>query len=322
MTSATARPLLSLRSAPPATVAAPTGPAAEAVALALDSIDPNPTQPRRDMDPATLAALASSLSEKGLLQPILVRPHPTTPGHPERYELIAGQRRLAAARRLGWTTIPARVRSMDDGQAREAALVENLQRQDLNPIDETEAVLSLVALRVGVDSAEARQILTQARPEVWDNVVPEAVRTQVEAIFVSLGRMNPASFRRHRLPLLDLPEDLRHAVARGVDYTKVQLLAHVPGLEDATARAPWLERLAREDWSLAKLRQALHAPASPVAPGEGSAADGDPTEDGPGERLRRLAKEAKAFDSLPGRTRRQAHALLGKLEGLLGAARS
>src|SRR5215213_1139160 len=97
--------------------------------LPVDLIVPNPRQPRKDFDEESLLALAGSLGERGLLQPVLVRP-----GGGGTYELIAGERRLRAARLAGLVTIPALVRVDDDAQSLELALIENMAREDLNPI--------------------------------------------------------------------------------------------------------------------------------------------------------------------------------------------
>ncbi len=135
--------------------------------IPIAEIRPNPFQPRKDFAPEELAELAASLKASGLLQPITVRPVPifspspspspsTSPSSPssvagrasarasvERYELIAGERRLRAATQVGWSEIPAIVREIDDQAALTLALVENLQRTDLNPIEEAEGYARL-----------------------------------------------------------------------------------------------------------------------------------------------------------------------------------
>jgi ParB family chromosome partitioning protein len=97
--------------------------------LPVGEIEENPFQPRRDFSDVEIASLAESLKEHDMLQPILVR---RVAG---RYQLISGERRLRAARHAGWTTIPARVRDADDRLVAELAIVENLQRKDLNPVE-------------------------------------------------------------------------------------------------------------------------------------------------------------------------------------------
>jgi ParB family transcriptional regulator, chromosome partitioning protein len=107
--------------------------------LPIELISPNPKQPRRRFDEESLAALAGSLDERGVLQPVLVRPRPGG-----TYELVAGERRWRAARIAGLKSIPAIVREREDAQALEVALIENMAREDLNPIDEARACAALV----------------------------------------------------------------------------------------------------------------------------------------------------------------------------------
>lgn len=129
----------------PASMGVSTGPTADTVAsaavvavehhpaellhLEVAQIDENPFQPRRDFSESEIASLSESLKEHDLLQPVLVR------RVGDRYQLISGERRLRAATRAGWKTIPARVREADDRLVAELAIVENLQRKDLNPIE-------------------------------------------------------------------------------------------------------------------------------------------------------------------------------------------
>jgi len=113
----------------------------------VESISPNPNQPRRRFDDEALSALAESLSERGVLQPVLVRPKPDG-----TYELIAGERRWRASKIAGLKTIPALVRPHDDAASLELALIENMAREDLNPVEEARACAALVeelGLRVG-----------------------------------------------------------------------------------------------------------------------------------------------------------------------------
>ncbi len=105
----------------------------------VESISPNPRQPRRHFEEEALNALAGSLGERGVLQPVLVRPNPQG-----TYELVAGERRWRAARIAGMKTIPALVRPHDDAEALELALIENMAREDLNPVEEARACTALV----------------------------------------------------------------------------------------------------------------------------------------------------------------------------------
>jgi ParB family chromosome partitioning protein len=107
--------------------------------LPVSQIDPNPHQPRDHFDEETLVALTASIAELGVLQPVLVRP--SSEG---RFELIAGERRWRAAKRAGLQTVPSVVRRIDDTRSLEQAVVENLHREDLNPLEEAAAYQQLI----------------------------------------------------------------------------------------------------------------------------------------------------------------------------------
>jgi ParB family transcriptional regulator, chromosome partitioning protein len=112
---------------------------AELRELAVELIAPNPGQPRKRFDQDALQALADSLMERGVLQPVLVRPRPGG-----TYELVAGERRWRAARLAGLERMPALVQQRDDAASLEVALIENMAREDLNPVEEARAVAGLV----------------------------------------------------------------------------------------------------------------------------------------------------------------------------------
>jgi ParB family chromosome partitioning protein len=108
------------------------------VILGIDEIKPNTYQPRKDFDEEAIKELASSIQEKGIIQPIVVRKSENT------YEIIAGERRWRAAQRVGITRVPVIIKDVSDREALELALVENLQREDLNPIEEATAYEQLI----------------------------------------------------------------------------------------------------------------------------------------------------------------------------------
>lgn len=149
---------------------------AEHLHIAVDLIDPNPFQPRKQFDPAEIAALADSLRQHGMLQPVLVRPHG------DRYQLIAGERRLRAATEARLHEIPARVMDLDDQRISEIAMVENLQREDLNALDKAAAFRSYLdayggtqeelAGRLGLDRSTVSNLmrLLDLPAEVQDSV--------------------------------------------------------------------------------------------------------------------------------------------------------
>src|SRR5262249_37150329 len=103
--------------------------------IPVELFEPSPYQPRGPIDPDSLADLVASVRARGILQPLLARPQPD---EPERFQIIAGERRWRAAQKAGLHEVPALVRDLSDAEAMAAALVENLQRQDLNAIEEAE----------------------------------------------------------------------------------------------------------------------------------------------------------------------------------------
>ena len=127
--------------------------------IAIDDIDPNTAQPRRSFDKEALEQLADSIREAGVLSPILVVENGM------RYRIVAGERRYRASRLAGLETVPCIVRSMTTEQQMEAALIENLQRQDLNPIEEANAIRSLMQ-ECGYTQEQAAQRLGKSRPAI------------------------------------------------------------------------------------------------------------------------------------------------------------
>lgn len=128
--------------------------------LPLHKVEPNPNQPRQDFDPEQLEALARSIQEHGVVQPLTVRPLPN--GY---YQIIAGERRWRAARMAELKEIPAVVMEADDKKTTELALIENLQRQDLNPVEEALGYQSLIS-DYGLTQEEAANRVGKSRPAV------------------------------------------------------------------------------------------------------------------------------------------------------------
>jgi len=123
--------------------------------LYLDQIIPNPAQPRTAFDHAELSSLAESIREQGILQPLLVRPDP---GGSSNYQIVAGERRWRAAQIAQCHEVPVIIRQLQDNETMEIALVENLQRHDLNPIEEARAYSRLIADFGGTQESIARRI--------------------------------------------------------------------------------------------------------------------------------------------------------------------
>jgi len=152
----------------------------------IASIRPNPFQPRQEFRPEELADLEASLKASGLLQPISVRPAPNGDG----YELIAGERRFRAATRLGWTEIPAVVRATDDRTSLTLAMIENLQRADLDPIEEADGYQRLIDEFV-LSQQEVADVVGKDRSTVANALrlrqLPTAVRAMLQQKQLTAG---------------------------------------------------------------------------------------------------------------------------------------
>jgi len=203
-------------------------PGRQAQLTAVASIGPNPQQPRKIFLDEELQELTQSIKENGLLQPLLLRPAPKAHG---RYELVVGERRLRAVQKLGWKEVPALVREVDDDELLVLALVENLQREALNPMEEAEGYQMLMDNH-GLSHAQIGRSVGKARSTVANMVrllqLPGSVRKHVETGSLTSG----------------------HARA---------LLA----LSDPTRMVELARRAVKEDWSVRDMEQ--HAGVASVA---------------------------------------------------------
>jgi len=147
--------------------------------IPIELVHRNPDQPRRHFSEAEIGELEASIRDKGILQPILVRPSPKAPGE---YEIVAGERRWRAAQQAGLTTIPALIRVLDDDKAFEIAVVENVQREDLNAMEEAQAYASLMR-RMAYTQDKAATAVGKSRSHVANTLrllqLPESVQDHV-----------------------------------------------------------------------------------------------------------------------------------------------
>jgi ParB family chromosome partitioning protein len=198
---------------------------AELLHLPVDQIDPNPFQPRRQFDPAEIAALADSLRQHGMLQPVIVRQVE------DRYQLIAGERRLRASIEAQLHEIPARVFDLDDQRVAELAMVENLQREDLNAIEKALAFRDYLAQYGGTQEELAGRL--------------------------GLDRSTVSNLIR----LLDLPEEIQHAVLdKRISQGHARALL---GLSDHDAMRAACKRIIAENLSV-RQTEALVATGEPT----------------------------------------------------------
>ena len=196
--------------------------------IPVENISPNPEQPRLEFDEDSLAELSASIQEHGVLQPILVRPL----GNNE-YQLIAGERRWRASKAAGRTTIPALVEEIDDDTALEISIIENLQREDLSPLDEA---------------------------SMYDRMIHEHGYS-VRRLAQKLGK--DKGYLENRLRLADAPDEVRQLVS-----VRKDTLSHAYELlkvDDPKKRRRLAEQVARGELSLVKLREKIEGRRRPPA---------------------------------------------------------
>lgn len=213
-------------------------------------------QPRRYFGSEKLQQLADSIKQHGILEPLLVRPFKEG-----EYELVAGERRYRAAKEVGLDEIPVTIRQLLDREALQLALVENLQREDLNLIEETEGVLDLLSLTMDCGKNSILDALTQMATAQKKGIETSGnVSRQIEtitAILESTIGITPESFRTSRLPLLNLPSDILDAIRQGkLEYTKARMIARI---KDADQREAILEEVIAQELSLNQIRERIKA---------------------------------------------------------------
>ncbi len=190
-------------------------------ALPVELIDPNPHQPRRGFDAEELGRLADSIRQHGVLQPLVVRPHG------ERYQVVAGERRLRAAQAAGLAEVPVVVRDVRDQEMLEIALIENLQREDLDPIEKAES------FQAYLDTTSQTQDQASKR--------------------LGIDRASISNFVR----LLELPEDVRSLIRSGrvaMGHARALLT-----LRDPARQVSLAQRAAREGLSVRQIEQLVAA---------------------------------------------------------------
>ena len=186
--------------------------------LPLASLEPGPFQPRVAMDPGRLEELAASIKQQGVLQPILARPHPAAPG---RYQIIAGERRWRAAQAAGLKEAPVLIRKLSDSDAMAASLVENLQRQDLDPIEEAQGYKRLMG-EFGLTQDQLGGLVGKSRSHVANTMrllgLPSGVQVHVQSGALSAGHAR--ALLGHSAP----EAAARTVLARGLNVRQTEAL--------------------------------------------------------------------------------------------------
>jgi ParB family chromosome partitioning protein len=240
-----AAPATPAASAPPAGEGGTAMAAAQTVPIA--ALEPSPFQPRAAIDRERLDELVASIAANGVLQPLLVRPHPTLPG---RYQIIAGERRWRAAQAVPLHEVPVLVRDLDDRTAAAASLVENLQRADLNPMEEAEGYRRLAETE-GLDHAEIGRLIGRSRSHVANTLrllnLPLVVQTHLREGRLTAGHARALLAARDPGMLAD------RVIREGLSVRLTEALAQQRALADRPRRRvsadpadPNTEALARD----------------------------------------------------------------------------
>ena len=233
-------------------VTAPAGSAEGVREIEIALIRPNPRQPRRTFAEAPLAELAESISVRGVLQPILVRPA----NEAGRFEIVAGERRWRAAQRAQLHKIPAIVRSFDEAGTAEVALIENVQRADLGPLEEADAYAALVE-RFGHKPEEVGKLVGKSRSHVANLLrlrdLPESVRAHLEAGTLTMGHARAIASSA------DAEQLAEQIVSRGLSVRQAEALARKrrPGQDNDAPRGTARLAAAARDADLLALERQL-----------------------------------------------------------------
>lgn len=268
------------------------------------------SQPRRYFDIQKLEKLKASIEQYGILEPLIVRP---VEGN--IYELVAGERRYRAAKDLKLLEVPVVVRELNDKEAIQIALIENLQREDLNPVEETQGILNLLAVELDITPEQVKSLLTQmkhAADKSGHNVMPKEI-TVVEQVLASLGKMTWESYVKNRLPLLNLPKELLQALEQGsIEYTKAKVIAR---MKNEKQRKSLLKAAIAQDLSLTQIQEKIAKLKAAEVQGDEGRTDKKATYP---QRLKEIYTKAKKVKSWNDPEKQQEfEALLEKLEKLL-----
>ena len=223
----------------------------------IDLLDPSPFQPRTSMDSAGLQELANSIRARGILQPLLVRPNPADP---TRFQIIAGERRWRASALAGLHEVPALVRTLADGDAMAAALVENLQRQDLNPLEEAEGYHRLLE-EFGLTQDTLALAVGKSRGHISNTMrlmgLPDRVRDALRTGSISAGHARALIGHRAPEAILALVLD-RGLSVRQTEAIATKLAAGITEGKRAPRLDPDIQALERDLSQRIGLRVDLH----------------------------------------------------------------
>ncbi|MBD3786378.1 MAG: ParB/RepB/Spo0J family partition protein [Sphingomonadales bacterium] len=209
-----------------------TAPRRPELLVPVERIEPNPDQPRRNFTPEALEELAASIREKGVIQPLIVRRHPTKPEH---YEIVAGERRWRASQIAQVHELPVIIRDFTDSEVLEVAIIENIQRADLNPLEEAQAYRQLMD-RFGHTQEKLAEALSKSRSHIANLLrllnLPDEVQGLLRDGSLTAG---------HARAMITAPDPIklaRDAVAKGLSVRDVERLAKKPAEAAPRSAAP------------------------------------------------------------------------------------
>jgi ParB family transcriptional regulator, chromosome partitioning protein len=222
--------------------------------LGVHQLLPMPNQARTFFDPVKLEELASSIREHGVLQPLVVRI--LTGG---QHEIVAGERRWRAAKLAGLESVPCVIRDLTDHQARLVNATENLAREDLNPLEEVEAILEVLCLELNSSRDEVISLLRRMENRLRGKVTDTGISNdedRIELVFKQINR-SWSSFVNNNLRILRLPSDVLEVVREGkLEYTKAILIARI---KDDAKRTELLADVLEQNLSKRQIEQRLAA---------------------------------------------------------------
>ncbi|NEP76636.1 ParB/RepB/Spo0J family partition protein, partial [Okeania sp. SIO2G5] len=217
--------------------------------ISVDLIQNADYQPRKYFDKAALEKLDNSIKKYGIIEPLVVRPLENG-----SYELVVGERRLRAAILTGLQAVPVSIKELTDEEAHEFALIENIQREDLNPLEETEGMLALLRARLNMKNEDIKTILNRSNRGNASCIEGDANYQTIVDTLAIVG-LTPNTFRAHRLPLLKMKPDILEVLKAGrIEYSKALLLNKI---KDDSERKKLLKKSVEEGWTKAVINNGV-----------------------------------------------------------------
>ncbi|SRR5579883_428932 len=208
------------------------------------------------IDPEEVEKIVASARKNGILEPLLVRPIPDS----DKHEVVAGAKRYRSAQILGLEEVPVVIRSLNDEEALEIALVENFARSGLSDLEEADGVLKLLAMKLKIPSAEVPPLLHRIQNQLRErlatnNVIGDQTILMVQEVLTSLGNIKLDSFISNRLPLLNLSNDILEVLRLGkLDTSKAKVIA---GVKNEDLRKELLDLAITQNLSLSQIKQKI-----------------------------------------------------------------